>query len=75
MSMAEKRLMFGFKRLKPIISGFTGNAWADSKSDVTIESAVIESPYKEELTRTLYVILEYIAFFRITSDFPCTSGY
>ena len=71
----EKIYVWLWKRLKPTISGFTGNAWADSKSDVTIESSVIESPYKKDLTRTLYVILEDIAFFRFTSGFPGTSGY
>ena len=64
-----------FRDIKPTISGFTGNAWAESKSDVTIESTVIESPYKKDLTRTLYGILEDIAFFRFTSGFPGTSGY
>ena len=71
-----KKIQVGhFKWLKPTISGFTGNAWADSKSDVTIVSAILESPYKHDLTRTLYIILEDIGFFRFTSGFSGTSGY
>ena len=71
-----KQIQVGqFKGLKPTISGFTGSAWADSKSDVTIVSAIIESPYIHDLTRTLYFILEDIGFFRFTSGFSGTSGY
>ena len=71
-----KKIQFGlFKGLKPIISGFTGNAWADWKSDVTIVSTIIDSLHKHDLTRTLYKILQDIAFFRFTSGFPRTSGH
>ncbi len=70
----EKIYVWLLKRLKPTISGLTGNAWADSKSDITIESTVNESPCEKDLTRTLYIILEEIAFFRFTSGFSSTSG-
>ena len=43
--------------------------------EVTIVSAIIESPYKHDLTRTLYIILGDIGFFRFTSGFSDTSGY
>ena len=65
----EKIFVWLLKRLKPTICGFTGNAWADSKSDVIIESTVVKSPYKKGLTGTLYVILEVIAFFRFIPVF------
>ena len=51
--------------LKPTISGSNGCAWADSKSDVTIVSACLNSTNKNVLTRILFYSFENITFFPI----------
>ena len=58
--------------LKPTISGSNGCAWADSKSDVTIVSACLNSTNKNVLTRILFYSFENITFF---SDLLTVTGH
>ena len=63
-----------FISLKPIISGLTGNAWAELKSENVIVFSVPGSPYRGVLSQLLSYQLAVIAVFRITSGFLGTSG-